>query len=721
MTTDTPNSAVQCEFDAATGVATLTLAMQGKVNKINREFGEGLNAAIDWAKAQSGLKGIVITSAHKDFCVGADIDLLYRERDPAQMFGFVTGLAAVFRKLETCGVPVASALVGSALGGGYELALATHHRVALDSPKVVLGLPEVQLGVLPGGGGTQRLPRLIGLQPALEMILQAQQVRAPKAVGKGLVDELAPTRDEVVAKAKAWVIANPKASKQPWDAGKPIPGMQPNSPDARNLFMASCGMLEKKTAGAFESPKLAVAAIQEGTALTFDRGMEVEARLFVKLAVSDQAKDMIRTLWFFKNAAEKHQGLPSTADMGIETVTILGAGMMGAALAFVAAQGGMRVVMKDIKQEALDKGLDHVKQLVGELKHLDADAKQQLLDRVTGTLDLAQVHETDLVIEAVFENLALKHRVTQEVEPRLSARGIWASNTSALPISDLATASSRPDKFIGLHFFSPVEKMPLLEIIVGKGTSDETLARCLAFTRAIKKIPIVVNDGYAFYTTRVFSAYVLEGAQLVAEGHDPVLVEWAARRTGMVVPPLQVFDEVTLSLAAHAFTQGREYGRALDLSGVALVQKLVEIGRTGKAAGQGFYDYRDGKRQGVWAGLRALAAEVSGDAPKPSVAASVPELSRRILAAQAVEAARAADEGILRNFRDAEVGAVFGVGFAPNRGGPFAHIDRTGVAAFVAELDDYAARFGARYQAPQLLRTMAAEGRTFFGDGLGDA
>ncbi|MBK8238374.1 MAG: enoyl-CoA hydratase/isomerase family protein [Deltaproteobacteria bacterium] len=708
MTTETTkNGMATLAFDDATGVATITLAMEGKVNKINDDFGATLHEALTWAKARAGLRGVILASGHKDFCVGADIERLYRERSAATMAARLKDLNGMYRALETLGVPVVAALTGSALGGGYELALACHRRIALDDARVQVGLPEVGLGVLPGAGGTQRLPRLVGIQTALEHIAQGKIVRAPKAVKVGMVDELAASPEALRTQAVAWIHAN-KSFKQPWDRGAPIPGPQPGSAEARQIFMAASAMLRKKTAGVFPAPELAISAVQEGLPLSFDRAIEIESRYFTKLAISDQAKDMIRTLWFHRTAAEKHDGLPKVEDAHIRKLGILGAGMMGAGLAFVSAQAKLQVVLKDVKQEQLERAKAHCEQQAAELKHLDAAARQAILDRITYTLAVDDLDGCDLIIEAVFENLELKHTVTREAEPKLAKGGVWASNTSAIPIGDLAKVSSAPQNFIGLHFFSPVEKMQLVEIITTAQTSDETLARSLAYTRMIKKLPIVVGDGYGFYTTRVFSAYILEGAQLVAEGHDPVVIEWAARKAGMVVPPLQVFDEVTLSLGVKGFKQGRAYGKTLDLPAVAMIERMVEDGRAGKAAGKGFYDY-GGEGRSLWPGLSQLAVG------KPAAdKTGVDYIARRLLTLQALEAARCVAEGIVKNPRDAEVGAIFGVGFAPNTGGPLGYIDRRGVAQFVADCDGFAGECGKRYEVPQLLRDMAKDGKTFF-------
>lgn len=708
MTDKTDNGYANLAFDAGTGIAFVELAMEGRANKLNDDFGITLQQGMAWAWAQEGVKGVIISSAHKDFCVGGDLDRLYAERDPAAMMERLDGLHKLLRAIETSKVPVVAALTGSALGGGYELALACHYRVALGEDRVRVGLPEALLGLFPGGGGTQRLPRLIGLQGALDIILQGKTLHPNKAKGLGMINEVADTRDAVMAAAGAWIAKNPRA-KQPWDVdGFRFPGPRPGSAMARQILMGACGMLFKKTAGAFPALEAAINAIAEGTVLSIDRGLQIEARYFAKIATSDQAKDMIRTIWYHRTAAEKHEGLPKAENgHGFSKVGILGAGMMGAGLANVCAQAGMHAVLKDVKQESLDKAKAHIESLAKNNRRLSDEAKKALTDRVSYTLSNDDLDGCDLIIEAVFENLELKHTVTQELEPKLAKGGIWASNTSAIPITDLAKVSVEPSKFIGLHFFSPVEKMQLVEIIAPDFTSEDTLARSLAFTKAIKKLPIVVGDGYGFFTSRVFSAYILQGAQLVAEGHDPATVEWAARKAGMVVAPLQVFDEVTLSLAVKASKQGAAYGKNVDFPGMKLVEQMVAQGRAGKAVGKGFYDYGD-KGRVLWPGLKDL---VNKPVPEQT---GLDFLGRVLLSIQAREAVCAIEEGVIKQNRDADVGAMFGIGFAPNTGGPLSWIDRRGAATFAAELRQLADTYGERWAPPKLLVDMAETGKRFY-------
>lgn len=703
------------DFDPETGVATIWMQMDGRANKVNPAFGEGLAATFDEVIALDGLTGIILASAHKDFCVGADLDFVYRTRDAATFVEQVGELHTLMRRVETCGKPVVAALTGSALGGGFEIALACHHRIALADPRIKLGLPEVSLGVIPGGGGTQRLPRLVGVQPALEMIAQGQMLRPDKALAKGYIDAVADDPAALMQAAARWIASNPTA-KQPWDQPKHrYPGGHPHGPQGQQVFYGGAAMLTKKTAGVFHAPEAAVKAVYEGTLLDFESALQVEARYFASLVVGDQAKDMIRTFWYHKTAVDKQTGLPRTDDDRITKIGILGAGMMGAGLAFISAKAGYDVVLKDIGQDALDRGLAHVDAQVKKLRHLDADQKGALRAKIKGTLALEDLRGCDLIIEAVFEDIDLKHRVIRETEALLGDDAIFASNTSALPITDLATASARPQNFIGLHYFSPVEKMPLLEVITGEATSEDTLARSLAFARAIKKTAIVVGDGYGFYTTRFFSAYILEGAQLVAEGHDPLLVERAGKAMGMVVPPLKVFDEVTLSLAVHGAEMAKKYTDTPETDGMRLARAMVERGRKGKSSGEGFYDYATQPRR-LWSGLRALASEVTGNAPLAAddPVDAVAELGDRLMLVQALEAAHCMENGVLKNARDAEIGAIFGVGFAPQTGGPLAWIDREGAAEVVARLDALVETHGDRYAPPALLRKMAENGERFF-------
>jgi 3-hydroxyacyl-CoA dehydrogenase/enoyl-CoA hydratase/3-hydroxybutyryl-CoA epimerase len=690
----------------ADGIATITLQMPGRVNKIGADFIAALGGVLDEVFATGGLTGIIVASGHRDFCAGADIDTLYHARDAAQIYEGTRVLNGLYRRLETGGVPVVAAITGAALGGGYELALACHRRIALNDPRIMVGLPEASIGVIPGAGGTQRLPWVMGLQPALEILGSGGQKRVTSAIRSGMVDELADSPEALIASAKAWIKANP-SPKQPWDSGGKLPGgIQPGSREARNLFTGAAAFLYKKSAGAFPAAETILEVVHQGLSLTFDRALEFEGRAFARLAVSDQVKDMVRTLWYHRTAVEKQEGLPRVEDAGIEKVAVLGAGMMGAGLAFICAKAGYTVVLKDISQEALDAGMAHIDKQLDAMRHSPEAERAALRARITATLDYADVAGTDLVIEAVVESIGVKHAVIREVEPLLAPDAIFASNTSAIPITRLAEASAAPDRFIGMHFFSPVEKMPLLEIISPKATSERTLARSLAFGRAIKKTCIVVNDGYGFYTSRLFGAYLLEGCQLVAEGHDPALIEWAARTAGMAMPPLKVFDEVSLRLGMKGFEVRRAVtGEETKLEGIAVVRRLVEEhGRLGRVVGKGFYDW---DTRTLWPGLRDMVTV------RPE-RTGLEHIRRRLMLIQAAEVGRILDDGILNNYRDAEIGAVFGLGFAPNTGGPLAWMDAQGIPALVAELSELSETCGDRYAPSATLMGMADRGERFF-------
>ncbi len=688
------------------GVATLTMKLPGRANVIGEPLIRALAGAVEELESAEGLRGVLLTSGHRDFCAGADLEWLYGERDAAVVYQGSVALNQTFRRLERLGVPVVACIEGAALGGGYEIALACSHRIALDSPKIQVGLPEVSLGLIPGAGGTQRLPYLVGIQRALEHIGAGQPLRAPQAARKGFVDALAPDHDSLMAAALAFIEAHPKHA-QPWDQKRwSFPGgVRPGTPMARNVFIGAAGFLQKKTAGAFPAAETALQVIHEGLGLSFDRGLEVEARAFAHLATSDQAKDMIRTFFFHRTAVLKHAGLPGVLPHGIEKVAILGAGMMGAGLAFICAKAGFSVVLKDVSGSQLERAQAHIHEQAGELGRLDEAARTALLQRVALTLEDEPIRGSDLIIEAVPEVLSIKHAELRRLQGLLAEDGIWASNTSAIPIGMLNEHSADRSAFIGLHFFSPVEKMPLLEIITTEHTSERTLARCLAFGDALKKVSVVVNDGYGFFTSRFFASYLIEGAQLVAEGHDPVLVEYAARAAGMVMPPLKVFDEVTLSLGAKAFTS-RELvtGEALDLPGIDLVLRLVELGRNGKIVGQGFYDWQT---RTIWSGLSELTAA------RPSETGLV-LIQERLMLAQLAELGRAFDEGILNSARDADIAAIFGLGFAPNTGGPCAYADRYGLPELVARLSELAARHGERFKPAAKFRDMASAGERFY-------
>lgn len=677
-------------------VAVLTMQMPGKVNKINHLFVDDFTDALNEIKKQTDLRGVIITSTHQDFCVGADLDVVACSKNQADLEPLLHNLNQQLRNLEQLKVPVIAAINGSAFGGGYELALACHRRVAVQGKQVRIGLPEVMLGLIPGAGGTQRLPRLIGIQKSLEAILQGKIYRTQKAFELGMVDALAKDSSELMSLSKEWIQKYPTI-QQPWDQKKSkglYSGAQ--SEEDRNIFLGTCAFLQKKTAGAVLAPKLALSAIQEGLKLTFDGGIQVENQYFMQAVASNQSSAMIDTFWVHKSKAEKLAGLPEAKDHGIKKIGIIGAGMMGKGLANLCAKSGFQVVLKDIDENVLENAMQHCVQ----------HSSPEVAKRITLTTQSSMLHDCELIIEAVFENLKLKHQVMAEIESKLEPHIIWASNTSALPISDIAKGAKHPERVIGMHFFSPVEKMQLLELIMGTATQENILARSLAYTKSIRKLPIVVRDGYGFYTSRLFSAYIMQGIQLVAEGHDPVLVEWAAKQAGMVVAPLQVTDEVSLSLIGHAIKESETYLGKNDTLGYQLLTKLVtEHKRTGKKEQQGFYDYSPQRK--IWKNLYEII-------PARPQKTGVPFLERRLMLAQCAEVARAMDDKILYHNRDAELGAIFGTGFAPQTGGPLHYIDRLGIGRTIDELEKLCEDHGKQFKPAQILYQLKENNEKFF-------
>jgi len=623
-------------------------------------------------------------------------------------------LKAVLRKLELQGKPVVAAINGHALGGGLELALACHARIAIDDARLKIGQPEVKLGLLPGGGGTVRLPRLVGIQQALQIMAEGADISPQQALGIGLLSGLARDRDDLMAQARAWIAANPKA-KQAWDAPRfRFPGGDSRAPAVAQMFAVAPSMASVKSCGNYPAVTHIMSAVFEGGLLDFDNASVVESRYFAACAMSAESRNMIATLWYQLNAIKKGASRPAgVAASKVNKLGILGAGMMGAGIAFVAAQVGIEVVLLDTTQDAAERGKACSQGLLDKAVkrgRSSPDQRDAVLARITPTTDFAALAGCDLVIEAVFEDRAIKAEATRRAEAVLGEAAVFASNTSTLPISGLAQASVRPGNFLGLHFFSPVDKMPLVEIIVGKQTSDEALARGFDFVRQIGKTPIVVNDSRGFYTSRVFATYVMEGIAMLAEGVHPCSIEAAGLQAGMPMPPLALQDEVSLGLALHVADQtkqdlaaaGRPY---TEHPGMRVVRQLCQIGRVGKKAGLGFYDWADGGKQ-LWPGLGQRF-------PVASRQPAQKELIDRLMFAQANEAARCLEEGVLRSVADANVGSIFGWGFAPFQGGALQFINALGAPAFVARCSELAALHGPRFEPAAVVVQQARSGQRF--------
>jgi len=711
----TQSQAFTFDIDA-NGIGLVTIDMPGRaMNVLNPTLIEPFAGLVQQLETDEQLKGLVITSGKPTFIVGADIDQLTQITTADEAFKLCEDLKGLLRRMEKSGKPVVAAINGTALGGGLELALACHARIVLDDPKAKLGLPEVKLGLLPGGGGTQRVPRLIGIQKAMDLITQGKELSPAKAREMGLVTDLAANRDELLAKARAWCAANPKPAA-PWDTkGFRIPGGDSKSPAVVQVLAIAPSMANAKAHGNYPALTHIMSCLFEGCLLDFDAASQVESRYFAACVVSQTSKNMINTLWHQLNAIKKGQSRPKGfAEGQVRRVGILGAGMMGAGIAYVSAKVGIDVVLLDTTIENAEKGKAYSQGLLDKAVargRSTPDKRDALLARIRPTTSYADLEGCDLVIEAVFEDRQIKAECTRQAEAVIPATAVYASNTSTLPITGLAKASVRPTQFIGLHFFSPVDKMPLVEIIVGQDTSDETLARGFDYVLQIGKTPIVVNDKRGFYTSRVFTTYIMEGMAMLGEGIHPRSIEVAGLKAGMPMPPLALQDEVSLSLSLHIAEQTRRDLEAEGITlpvhpGFAVVQKVGgELGRIGKKASQGFYDYT-GKDKSLWPGLLEVYP------PKP-VQPSQQELVDRLLFAQANEAARCFEENVVRSVADTNIGSIFGWGFAPHQGGALQFINAMGAQRFVERARELAAAYGPRFAPAAIVVRMAQEGGRF--------
>ena len=703
-------------FDDGIVVATMDLPDR-PMNVVGDVLMAGIAAAAQ-RLAQADAKGLILTSAKADFCAGGDLDRMSTWTKPEQAFEASMAMKQVLRRLETLGKPVVAAINGHALGGGLEIALACHARFALDVARLKIGQPEVKLGLLPGGGGTVRLSRLLGIQAALQICGEGAELSPQKAHGLGLLQGLAKNREDLMAQARAWIAANPKA-QQPWDAPKfRFPGGDSRAPAVAQMWSIAPSIAATKSQGNYPAVLHIMSSIFEGGLLGFDAACEVESRYFAACAMSQVSKNMVGTLWFQLNALKKGASRPvEPAPSRVKKLGIVGAGMMGAGIAYVSAKVGIDVVLLDTTQDAADKGKAYSQGLMDQaVKHgrSSPEDRDALLARIRPATAYADLAGCDLVIEAVFEDRGVKAGVTQQAEAVLGERAVFASNTSTLPITGLALSSMRPASFIGLHFFSPVNKMPLVEIIAGEETSDATLALGFDYVLQIGKTPIVVNDSRGFYTSRVFGTYVMEGIAMLKEGVHPRSIEMAGLQAGMPMPPLALQDEVSLSLSLHVDEQSRnnvlaqseDSGKAYrDHPGMAVVRQLCAIGRVGKKAGRGFYDYTEGGKQ-LWPELAQLY-------PVAAQQLEQPELIDRLMFAQANEAARCYEEGVLRSVADANIGSIFGWGFAPFHGGALQFINAMGAAAFVARSRELTAKFGPRFEPAAVVVRQAAEGGLF--------
>ncbi|WP_424211015.1 3-hydroxyacyl-CoA dehydrogenase NAD-binding domain-containing protein [Streptomyces sp. BI20] len=707
------------------GVVTLTLDDPDQsANTMNQAFKDSVAAIAERALAERDtIRGVIWTSAKKTFFAGGDLKDMIRLRpeDAALAFDTGTAIKRSLRVIETLGVPVVAAINGAALGGGYEIALSAHHRIALDAPGSRIGLPEVTLGLLPAGGGVTRTVRLMGIADALlKVLLQGTRYSPKRALDNGLVHELAATPEEMLAKARAFVDANPE-SAQPWDRpGYRIPGGTPANPRFAANLPAFPANLKKQLNGApYPAPRNILACAVEGSQVDFETALTIEARYFTELVTGQTAKNMIQAFFFDLQAVNAGRSRP--ADVPRRTVTraaVLGAGMMGAGIAYSCAKAGIEVVLKDVSVEAAERGKAYSAKILdkavakGRVTAADRDA---LLARITPTADPADVAGCDAVIEAVFEDTGLKHRVFREVQDLLAPDALLCSNTSTLPITDLAEGVTRPEDFIGLHFFSPVDKMPLVEIVKGERTGDEAVARAFDLVRQIGKTPIVVNDSRGFFTSRVIGQFLNEGVAMIGEGLEPASVEQAAAQAGYPAKVLSLMDELTLTLPRKIRDETR---KAFEAEGRpwpehpadAVIDRMVdEFGRTGRSGGAGFYDYDEtGRRGALWPGLR----EHFGKEPR-----TIPfeDMKERMLFAEALDTIRCVEEGVLTSVADANIGSIMGIGFPAWTGGVLQYVNgyAGGLPGFTARARELAAAYGERFAPPALLVAKAERGETF--------
>ncbi len=709
------------------GIVVLTLDDPNQsANTMNAAYVASMGATVDRLEAEKDeIKGVVLTSAKKTFFAGGDLNDLKKVR-PEHAAEMAEGLRVVkgqLRRLETLGVPVVAAINGAALGGGLEICLATHHRIAVESSKVKLGFPEVKLGLLPGGGGVVRSVRMFGIADALmKLLLQGKELRPDKALEMGLIGEIVPTVDDLVPAAKAWIEANPEAV-QPWDApGYKMPGGTPSNPKLAMTLPAFPSNLRKQLKGAnYPAPHHIMAAAVEGAQVDFDNAIEIEGRYFVDLATGQVAKNMIQAFFFDLQEVNGARNRPEEIEsFDPSRMVVLGAGMMGAAIAYVSAKAGIEVVLKDVDLEAAERGKGYSQGLVEKAVsrgRMTEEKGAELLARITPTADPADAAGADLVIEAVFEDPAVKAQVFAEIEPHLAEGALLGSNTSTLPITGLAEGVSRPADFIGLHFFSPVDKMPLLEIIKGEQTSEETLYRALDVAKKIRKTPIVVNDSRGFFTSRVIGTFINEGIAMLTEGVPAPTIEQASSQAGYPAPVLQLSDELNLNLMRKI---RKAYQEAMEAEGNAwadhpsttvIDRMLDEFDRGGRLAGKGFYEYgEDGKRVGLWKGLPDAFPAVED----PS-SISLKDLEERMMFAESLETVKCIDEGVIESVADANIGSIFGIGFPAWTGGVLQYIDgyEGGAAGFVARARELAEKYGERFEPPASLVEKAERGETY--------
>ena len=698
-------------------IVTITMDMDGRsANVINNEFSNLWIEVMERLENEKKLAGVIIASAKKTFLAGGDLEMIMALDDPEQAFNLVEKLKFHLRRIEKLGRPIVAAINGAALGGGLEIALCCNYRIALNSPKTKIGFPEVTLGILPTAGGLIRATRLIGLEAALPFLIDGKQVTPSLAKKLGIIDDTADNIKDLFLKAKQYILANPE-KLQPWDTKDyKMPGGNANDPKIAQMLSIAPAMLSKKTNGNYPAPEAILSAAVEGSVVDFDTASKIESRYFVELATGKVAKNMINAFWFQLNKIKSGVSRPKDIpNFKTKKLGVLGSGLMGHGIAYVSALSGIEVIMIDSTMKNVRKGLEKIQSLLDKrIKNglISEMKKKEVLSRINCSDDYGMLKECDLIIEAVFEDRKLKGQVTVEAENIMRPDGVFASNTSTIPITKLAEKSMRPDQFIGIHFFSPVHKMKLVEIIMGKNTSQKTLAKAFDFILQIKKIPIVVNDSFGFYTSRVFERYICEGMALLEEGNPAELIESAGKKAGHPVGPLAVVDEISIGLAAHIRKQSREemieknqkwsiesWDKVIDF----MTEKVKRLGR---ASGSGFYDYPEGGKKYLWPQLKRYFPISKNILPQE-------EMIDRMLFAQVIETIRCYEEGVLNSIADANIGSIFGWGFPAFKGGTLQYVNDYGVQKFLKRTIELEKSYGDRFAPPKLLIDFVDQGKTF--------
>ena len=721
------------DLELSDGVLIATFDMPGRsMNVLSESAVADFGALADILEGNDEVVGLVITSGKEAFCAGADLeemgDLFGDARKMAArgpegrkaLFEQTFTLNKTFRRLETAGKPVAVAVNGLALGGGFEIVLASMGRFAAnDNPKLRLGLPEAMIGLLPGAGGTQRLPRITGLMNAAPVLIQGKQLKAEEALGLGILHGVAP-QDQLVETAKQWVLDNPKA-KQPWDEDKfRFPGGAPYTPKGLPMFAGASAMVRKESYGNYPAMGNILKSVYEGALVPMDAALRIESRYFADLLIRPESQNMVRSLFLSKQVLDKGGARPAgTEAKPVKKIGVIGAGFMGAGIANVSAKAGLEVVMIDRDDEGTARGMKHITDHYAKRVkrgRMTQEKMDAIVARVTPTTDYAQLADVDLVVEAVFENSDLKNTITKMAEDVLPDTAVFGTNTSTIPITDLAKASAHPDRFVGIHFFSPVEKMQLVEIIRGKETSDETLSRAVDFVTKIRKLPIIVEDTRAFYANRCVHRFIAEGGNMLSEGVKPALIENGAKMAGMPVGPLSLQDEVAIDLAYKVMQQSKQDLGEQYVAGKTdpIIERMMELERYGRKNEKGFYVY-EGRNKRLWEELDQFAVDGILDEQPP-----VEDVQDRILYTQAIEAARCFAEGVIDDPRQADLGSIFGWGFPPYTGGVVSFIDnQVGPKAFVERADELARQYGPQFEVPKQLREMAEAGETYYGRFMG--